>query len=224
LALSVLGHGLIVMALIASGANGADLLSGDGLGDVEAMEVSLVGAQIETTPTLSPVADPAAELLARLGAVDSQALSSRQDAPPPPPERVSLDELLNDTAAAKGTPNGRTEGAERTREGVKAAKGEQVGGAQRARGGAAGRGGLWSVIEPCWRRQQLPPSAHARLVVRLDLMGRLASPPRIVRDGATRLDQDQMLSETRALDALTACLPAALGQFTGEHVLDFTPR
>lgn len=224
LAASIVGHLALFLAFLGSGSNGGDLLSGDGMGDVEAMEVSLVGSRAEAVSAAPAVVDPAAELLARLGAGQSQAYQESQtQASAPSVERASLDDLLNEAAGPQGgSAQGKVDGrADQAREGAQNANGSEIGGARRAQGAAAGRGGLWSVIEPCWRRQRVPQAAHARLVVELDLMGRLASPPQVIRTDGMRLDRDQMLTEARAFDALTACMPAARGQFSGEHVLDF---
>lgn len=224
LLVSVIGHAALCLFFLAAGSNGGELLSGDGLGDVQAMEVSLVGGQAEAEPSKPLVSNPAAELLGRLGADQPQpSLAPNTLAYTESLERASLDELLNEATSSKaGSASGRPEGQDaRTREGAKDGKGTESGGARRAAGGAAGNGGLWSIIEPCWRRQNVPLNAHARLVVELDLLGRLTSPPKVVRANNKTLDRDQLLAEARAFDALTACLPDARGRFRGEHVLDF---
>lgn len=222
-AASLVAHCALLLLLVGFGSNGAELLSGDGMGDVEAMEVSLVGGQAEAESEAPPVVDPAAELLARLGgaaaAPDSQPITHNAQSI----ERVSLSELLDEAASTSaGASRGQASAsATQVQEGAKDARGKQTGSAQRARSGAAGSGGLWSVIEPCWKRQRTPLNAHARIVVKLDMMGRLAEPPQVIRTDDMRLDRDQMLAEDRAFAALTMCLPSAIGRFSGPHVLDF---
>ncbi len=223
---SLIGHVAVLLCFFGFGGRGGELLSGDGLGDASTMEVSLVGSRPAAVSTQAPVSDPAAELLARLGAEQGgETARQAQTAPPPPSDapRASLDELLEDTAkSARGAADGRADAtAVRAQTGVKGATGRQAGGAQQAQGSASGQGGLWAVIEPCWRRQNVPAMAHARLLVDLDLLGRLASPPQVQRTGEMRLDRNQMIAEARAFEALTACLPAARGRFSGSHVLDF---
>lgn len=221
---SVLGHALLLAGWFGFGAGGEGLLQSAGGGSVPTMEVSLVAGETRSDSPQPPVLDPAAELLARLGEGERQSPAARvEDVDPATPSRVALSELLGEassSAASAGDPKGQEAGtSERARKGRKDATGSMSGGAAASRGSAGG--GLWALIEPCWRRQQVPAGAHAQILVELDFWGRLAAPPQIVRTRDMRLDRDQLLSEARAVDALTACLPLAKGRFSGAHRLDF---
>lgn len=74
-------------------------------------------------------------------------------------------------------------------------------------GAAASTGDLWGQIKPCW--DSLPPVATVPviLVVTLDDRGLIATPPRIVRSVAQAPDERRLISEARALTAVTACVP-----------------
>jgi hypothetical protein len=73
-------------------------------------------------------------------------------------------------------------------------------------GTSASSGDLWGQIKPCWDR--LPPvsTVPVTLVVALDEHGRIVTPPKIIRAGGA-VDERRLISEARALAAITACVP-----------------
>lgn len=84
------------------------------------------------------------------------------------------------------------------------------------RAGSASTGSLWGAIEPCWRNL----GAHGRvpvvLEVRLNRLGDLREPPRVVRSSTAILSEARLQSEAGALAALAACVPRGDVRFGGK--------
>lgn len=78
----------------------------------------------------------------------------------------------------------------------------------RGPGDAASTGsGLWGQIAPCWGRLPQVSAVPVTLEVTLNAKGLIAAPPKIVRPDATAPSEARLISEARALAALSACVP-----------------
>ena len=119
----------------------------------------------------------------------------------------SLTEILDEQAARRGEASATATPADH--------------GAQPAAAASAAAGALWGVVEPCWKGMGVAPGAIVRLEIDLDSLGRLRSPPKIIRGGDTILGRRQLDAEGAAIQALSSCLPRAPQPFTGRFVLDF---
>jgi len=73
---------------------------------------------------------------------------------------------------------------------------------------------LWKAIEPCWRRAADKNTLAVTLSVSFSPLGNLAKPPAIIRNPGVRLSEQQLRSESLAINALAQCGPylMAFGQ------------
>jgi len=73
---------------------------------------------------------------------------------------------------------------------------------------------LWKAIAPCWHRMADKNTLSVTLSVSFSPLGNLSKPPVIVRDPAARLTDQQLRSESLAINALAQCGPylMAFGQ------------
>lgn len=89
---------------------------------------------------------------------------------------------------------------------------------------AGSTGGLWGVVEPCWRAVAPGSRVPVTLEVSIDGASRLAAPPAILRPNGARLDEVRLRSEALALNALAECLPRGdLRIAGGFYRLEFRP-
>lgn len=89
-----------------------------------------------------------------------------------------------------------------------------------AKSGSTGE--LWGRIEPCWRRIRGVKNIPVSLEIKLDLRGRLETPPRILRARTDVVDEARLKAEAAAVEALAACLPRNGTRFSGQvHKLEF---
>lgn len=212
LVLGVSLHSIILAAILLTGS--AALLRGAQmrLGDGEAVEVTLSGWEgaaararhgADAPPTPQSQLD---KLLDRLRAANSPLYVTEQDRPPPGGSLASLFDPPS-ALAGKGTVGAGKDAAGRQQDGgvrASTALSSLVGdGAS----GDSGGGGLWRQIEPCWSRLPLRSAVPVTLEVSLNGAGRLAKPPRILRPSVGRPDEQRLVAEARALQAISACLP-----------------
>jgi hypothetical protein len=91
-------------------------------------------------------------------------------------------------------------------------------------GRAGSPGGLWGVLEPCWRKLSGGNLLPVTLDVTLDLRGRIAKPPEILRAPGVPINEPRLQSEARALSALAACMPHTDRRLGGQsYRLEFRP-
>ncbi|MDR3509241.1 MAG: hypothetical protein P4L64_15210 [Caulobacteraceae bacterium] len=86
---------------------------------------------------------------------------------------------------------------------------------------------LWGQIAPCWGRLPQVSTVPVTLEITLNAKGLIATPPKIVRPGSGAPDERRLISEARALAAVTACVPYhgdALAGNAGVFRVDFTGR
>lgn len=88
--------------------------------------------------------------------------------------------------------------------------------------GSASTGELWGRVAPCWRNIGRRNKVAVTLEVSLDTLGRLRTPPKVLRASAEIIDEPRLQSEAGALAALAACLPRNEGRFGNQvHRLEF---
>lgn len=88
--------------------------------------------------------------------------------------------------------------------------------------GSASTGELWGRVAPCWRNIGRRNKVAVTLEVSLDSLGRLRTPPKVLRASAAVVDEPRLQSESSALAALAACLPRNEPQFGSQmHLLEF---
>ena len=214
LAGSALLHTLFLL-LCAASLKGAQITGGGGAadGEVNAINVSLAGLK-------GPRADPSAQSAAALNALflkiraQQQAGLAAQDKQKPLPQDnlARLFDVVADHPATKGGGQSDTD---------QGGSGSQVSAADKdapqklgpakapprpGSGSAASAGDLWGQIQPCWDRLPAVASVPVSLEITLDARGLIATPPKIVRSGGAP-DERRLISEARALAAITACVP-----------------
>ena len=102
-----------------------------------------------------------------------------------------------------------------------AGKGQAKDTASGTAGTSGSTGGLWGRIEPCWRDLGSGSTVPVTLEVALDPDGRISIPPKILR-GPIAADEARLRAESRALAALSACLPRSGAGFGGRvYTLEF---
>jgi hypothetical protein len=74
-------------------------------------------------------------------------------------------------------------------------------------GSDASAGKLWLQIRPCWSQLPNVSSVPVTLEISLNDQGRIAVPPKIMRESTGAPDQARLIAEARALTAVTACVP-----------------
>jgi hypothetical protein len=82
-------------------------------------------------------------------------------------------------------------------------------------GATASAGKLWGAIEPCWRAVPQVSRVPVTLIIMLDEGGRVSAPPLIVRPDMSQPDETRLISEARALAAVSACVPYHSADFLG---------
>lgn len=210
LVLSGLLHVVFAFAIFATATGTAPRGVADPFADGEVFEVSLSGAEGAAAGgrrAASPAEDAALsdlEKLARLVRNEASPLPSERE---PARSSGSLAALLNasGTVSAPGRKGVGDQAA-----GADGVRGQEARGASARpgeRSADASAGGLWGQVEPCWRRLSPQSTTPVTLEITLDKTGRLAVPPRIVRPGTGKPDEQRLLAEARALAAIQACLP-----------------
>jgi hypothetical protein len=218
---SVALHGSIFLLLIAT-ARGALLTGGavvSSTGDSDVVPVSLAGMPGDGGATSMPERDLEV-LLTRLRTDNSDVVvePARMAAKP----KTSLDQLFDELDRAHGVKRG-TSGSGGHAKDDKDGKGiGQAGTADASKdrkadpskmkrdevkGAAASSGGLWGQIEPCWRKLPNRSPVPVTLEIALSPEGRIATPPKIIRPSAETPSDSRLISEARALEAVTGCVP-----------------
>lgn len=88
--------------------------------------------------------------------------------------------------------------------------------------GSPSTGELWGRVAPCWRNLGRRNKVAVTLEVSLDALGRIRTPPKVVRASAAIVDEPRLQSEAGALAALAACLPRNEPRFGNQvHRLEF---
>ena len=238
-AASLLIHAAILVFVTAS-LGGAVVSGGAGTpgGDVAAVYVSLSGLKGGGQPK---AAHSTAELVALFHKVREQQSPIAIDTAKPQP-KTDLEKLFNAIDrehAPKDAPAKRAGQSETDRGGSGASatgaktpapdKQGRPGAVKTADGpGAAPSSGtLWGQIAPCWNRMPGVSTVPVTLEIKLNGRGLIAVPPRILRPEAAAPDERRLLSEARALAAVTACVPyhgADMGGGKGVFRVEFSAR
>jgi hypothetical protein len=174
--------------------------------DGEAIEISLGGWEgaSQTTKASADSSSSASllKLATRLRTLEPPIYASE------PTSRAtgSLEQLLDGQTSASGLGSS---GHGRLANGRSLDDGTQEASAVGKKGtpGNSSANGLWEQIEPCWRRLPQKSQVGVTLEITLDNRGRLSSPPQILRPGSARPDEARLVAETKALNAIQACLP-----------------
>ncbi len=238
-AASLLIHAAIFLFVTAS-LGGAVVSGGAGTpdGEVGAVYVSLSGPKGGGAPKQ---AHTTAELVALFQKIRQQQAPIAIDTPRPQP-RTSLDKLFDaidrehapKDAAAKRAGQGETDrgGAGASATGGKTPAPDKQGRPAAAKdadgpGASSSSGALWGQIAPCWSRMPGVSAVPVTLEIKLNGRGLIAVPPRILRPQAAAPDERRLLSEARALAAVTACVPyhgVDMGGGKGVFRVDFVAR
>ncbi len=184
-------HALFVMLLLihpphglaGGGADGIGTAGGDGVG------VSLVGVADFDREAMTAKPQPEEpEVITPLEIADAdQTLSLTKMVPMP--------QLVSDV-----TPDANTLKDQSLAQAASGAPGSGNSG----QNGAAGDD-LWGKIAPCWKRVADANTLPVTLEMSFDASGRLSVPPTIDRDPNAPIDTQSLLSEAKALAALTQC-------------------
>jgi hypothetical protein len=228
---------LVLFALLTASLGGAVVTGGAGVedGEVGAIDISLAGPRGGARAAQTPSSAQLKALFRKILAQQSPVTAPDKPAPP----KTSLDKLydaidreraLRD-APAKRAGQGQADkggpGASRTGVATKAPdKQGKPNNTQAADGpgAAASSGWLWGQIQPCWSRLPQVSTVPVTLEIRLDLRGQIAKPPRILRPNTAAPDERRLISEARALAAVTACVPyhgATSSEGAGVYRVDF---
>lgn len=214
--LAVLLHVAFVLALLATASGTLPRGASDPFGEGEAISVSLAGREGAAggqpgAETRDPPAetDRMDQMARRLRAERSDLFASETE---PARPRGGLSALFRSIGQLSA--QGRQGDGDRTA-GRSDARGDAARTASASRAGAPdpddGSRGLWGQVEPCWRKLAPKGGVPVTLKVTLDDRGRLAAPPKILRPPVGRPDEQRLLSEALALQAIQACLPYRVG-------------
>ena len=193
-ALSIALHILLVLFLIpnaskglSAGGSGGDV-SGAGEGMVVTLyQVDRVAAGALQVKPQDPVED-AVEPLAAL-ATDSTLTADTSPVLPQLPQTAVIAQAAD--VATDGT--------------IKVTQVGSVGGVGQSGTTSGSDDDLWNAIAPCWKRMAGTDTLPATLTVSFTAQGLLVRPPVIKRDSGTQNTDQQLQSETVAIQALTAC-------------------
>jgi hypothetical protein len=205
------------MSLSALGGRAAPA-SGQGAGDAGDMTVTLVSSASAGLPSASQTAGGLRPLLAKYDT----------GAPPVAPADASNSDLSKLLDRLSRAPSPATDPRLRDAGAAEAALDSRAAGPAGAdhdpEAAAHGGGGLWGVIEPCWKSLAQRSAAPVTLEVSLDLSGAVSTPPQIIRPPGAPIDERQLQAEARALTALSNCMTQREPQFSGRvYRLSFRP-
>lgn len=94
-------------------------------------------------------------------------------------------------------------------------------GADAAKPGSVG--GLWGVVQPCWKKLGKSSTRPVTLEVSLDDRGQLSVAPKVLRPVGNRVDEEQLRAEALAITALSACMPRSAPRWGGRvYRLEFS--
>lgn len=225
LAISIGLHLLFALGIFATALGTMPKGVSDPFGEGEAIDVSMAGwegamggASGTPTPTTSSQVEPLDRLVRKIRVERSELVTAEVE---PARRQGNLAGLFEEIGRIRAP--GRTgDGSQLS--GREKRPGEDLETAQSSRSGTptldAGSAGLWGQVEPCWRRLPRRSRVPVLLEVKLNADGRLAAPPRIVRPGNGRPDEQRLLAEAQAMAALQACLPYRAG-LAGVYRLGF---
>jgi hypothetical protein len=227
-ALVSLGLHLLALAALFGSASGKLLATDAGDQDRGQMTVSVIAAS-SLRPAATPTATQGLEpLLARYGSAQppvylaaaptssglTQWLARLGSAAPANPMDAKVDSAARVSATFSARP-----GEQALRETSEARHGRD-----KTSDTAGSTGGLWGAIQPCWNRLASASTVPVTLEASLDGRGRLATPPRIVRDNGG-VSEARLRAEANALAALSACLPQGdLRVASQVYRLEFPPH
>lgn len=214
-------HGLMLLTVLGMGAAGLPVGGQIALREGEATEVTLSGwegvlgrgaAKPEPVETAEQRLD---RIVDRLRVANSDLFAVEK--PTVPRAQGGLSSLF---APVKGSGAGAA-GQGNSNGGIAPESGSASAQRASARVGEAGaKGGslgtLWRQIEVCWKRLPQTSAVPVTLEISLTADGRLAKPPRILRPDPRAPSEERLVSEARALEAISACLPYADTQGLGQ--------
>jgi hypothetical protein len=225
---------VVLLAAFFGGATG-DIISGGGAADGgdTVFEISLTGPDGEPAPSGGSPDQAKLDALFRRTMVEQSAFIATTEQPRAPSRLSALFETAEpgpgearDTDAPRRAPTSDDGGksapadARRTATPRGAADTRQPG---EAASPAASTGALWGQIEPCWRRMPNTSDTPVSLEVTINARGLIAAPPKIIRPTDAPLSPRRLVAESRALAALSACVPYRTLGSSGDKafVVDF---
>lgn len=210
---SVLFHAL-VFVLGFSSLRGMAVTGGGGTpdGEVNAIPISLAGIRGPGQSQDAQSAEAMNALFLKIRAAQTGIAAQDEQKAQPKSDLDKLFDVVRDHAAEKGggqsdvDQGGKGAKANAAAADAKDKRGPENVPDRAGSGSAASSGSLWGQIKPCW--DQLPPvsTVPVTLEINLDARGLIATPPKIVRSGGAP-DERRLISEARALAAITACVP-----------------
>ncbi len=227
---AVLIHLILLLGLLPS-ARGTQLSLGRGAGEgtADTVALSLGGLEGSSLPFVrhrQPVKPTASDgmdsLFKRLSAnSDNAAAAPKEKAAPDAaklldavadnrPDSDGADKPAQPTDKAKAGDGG-SGGTRGSARGAATVKTARVGGGD----GAPAKGSFAGQVEACWKKLPGRSSVPVMLEVAIDGRGLIARPPMILRPPSSRLDEQRLIAEERAIRALSACVPyrgAAAGE------------
>jgi hypothetical protein len=214
--ISVIVHLLIVVFFMTSlKGHGAPPAGANG-DDADAIIVTLAG-RTGAPPTRSAPTPSQLDVLFRKIRSEQSPLVVASKADPSPAALSKLFDVIDDQKPAKDAPVGTGKsaldqgGQGSTANGPKTANEKVARGQTHPTGGTGGSGssagGLWGQIKPCWDRLPNVSSVPVSLEIVLSDRGQIAVPPKIIRPDSGAPDERRLISEARALAAVTACMP-----------------
>lgn len=220
---SVLFHAL-VFVLGFSSLRGMAVTGGGGTldGEVNAIPISLAGIRGPGQSQDVQSAEAMNALFLKIRAAQTGIAAQDEQKAQPKSDLDKLFDVVHDQAAEKGggqsdiDEGGKGAKANASAADMKEKRGPANTPDRAGAGSAASSGSLWGQIKPCW--DQLPPvsTVPVTLEITLDAGGRIATPPKILRSGGAP-DERRLISEARALAAITACVPYQSKSLTGDR-------
>ncbi|EGF92854.1 hypothetical protein ABI_12920 [Asticcacaulis biprosthecium C19] len=208
--LSVALHLLALSALTLSSASDPSpvKLEGEGISDLEGLEVDLVGLVDSFEPPAVP-APTTAEMFSDMTESDP-APSSAEDSFTPSKKPLSLAEALGGNPfQPDSAPQSRTADESHVRADNRTNKTPNE---------------LWKAIEPCWNRVTDKSTLDVTLEVSFSPLGNLARPPVIKRTHGALLNDRVLRSENQAITALAQCGPYLMAYGQDQVEIQFPSR
>jgi hypothetical protein len=211
----------LMVFLVAFGTLRGGTVTGGGGGEpdsqVQAITISLAGLHRAPRPELEAQSTDALKLLFAKIRSEQSEIAISNEKPTPESQVQKLFDVIDPQ-----TPNQSDKGAGRSDldEGGPGAsadapksdavdKGASHSSARQIAGPGADRsaGELWGQIAPCWAHMPQVSTVPVTLEMTINDEGQIAVPPKIIRPDATAANEGRLVSEARALGAVSACVP-----------------
>lgn len=207
----ILAFGTLKGAVVTGGGGGAPD------SEVRAISISLAGLHTGHHPPGQAQSADALKLLFTKIRNEQSALAVTDRKPTPESQEQKLFDVIDpqtqaSTANAAGQSDLDKGGRGASADGAKADTAQRSASHSSAKqiagpGADGSAGDLWGQIAPCWAHMPQVSTVPVTLEIAINDKGLVATPPKIIRPDTAAADPGRLVSEARALGAVTACVP-----------------